>query len=68
MKKLTNEVLEDCSIRGALEYTREQDSIVAVCRQYLVALVTMEVGYLQWCRAYRRPVRLNPIQHPDSST
>jgi hypothetical protein len=50
-KKLINKVLEDCSIRGALKYTRQQDSIFAVCRQYLVPLVTMEVGYLQWCRA-----------------
>lgn len=46
-KKLINKVLEDCSIRRALKYTRQQDSIFAVYRQYLVPLVTIEVGYLQ---------------------
>jgi hypothetical protein len=50
-KKLINEVLEDCSIRGALEYTRDYNSILAICGQYLVPLVTMEVGDLQWCCA-----------------
>ena len=46
-KKLINEFLEDCSIRGALKYTREDNSILAIRGQYLVPLVTIEVGYLQ---------------------
>jgi hypothetical protein len=54
-KKLINEVLKDYSIRGALKYTGEHNSILVICGQYLVPLVAMEVGYLQWCRAERRP-------------
>lgn len=43
LKKLSYKVLEDRSIRGTLEDTREKDPILGIRRQNLISLVAVEL-------------------------
>jgi hypothetical protein len=55
LKKLINEILEDCSIRGSLKYTREQNPILAICRQYLVQSIAKSASSLKTAFIFSGP-------------
>jgi hypothetical protein len=66
MKKLLYEILENIGIGSALKDTAQDNPILSICREYLIASVAVEFGNLNWCKPIRRdPARLS---QPDSST
>ncbi|KMP02203.1 hypothetical protein CIHG_06981 [Coccidioides immitis H538.4] len=55
MQKFFNKVLKDQGISRALENTRRNNTILGICRQYLIPSVTMKFGDLSKCYSKRRP-------------
>jgi hypothetical protein len=56
-KKLRDKVLKDGTVCRSSKDTGEQDAILCICRQYLISLLTLELGDLDRCHTNRRPTR-----------
>lgn len=53
MEELSYEIFEDSGIRSTAEYTRENDPILSIRRQYLISLIASKLYYLQRSSAKR---------------
>jgi hypothetical protein len=49
LKELLDEVFEDIGISSALEYSTQDQSILSIRREYLIASVPVKFGNLNWC-------------------
>jgi hypothetical protein len=48
LQKLLDEVFENIGIGSALKYPSEYNSILSICREYLIATIPVELRNLDW--------------------
>jgi hypothetical protein len=63
-EQLLDEILEDGAICGSLKHACEDDAILCICWQYLISVLTLELGNLGWSHTKRRltrPPKPNPL-------
>jgi hypothetical protein len=61
-KELLYEILKDSVVYGSLVDASEDNAVLCICRQYLILLLTLESGNLNWRYTKGRP------SHPSKST
>jgi hypothetical protein len=55
-EQLLDEILKDGAICGSLKHACD-DAILCICWQYLISVLTLELGNLGWSHTKRRPTR-----------
>jgi hypothetical protein len=56
-KKILNKLFKNNGIRGTTENSGQNNTILGICREYLIALIMVKLGDLYWCNTRRRPAR-----------
>jgi hypothetical protein len=54
-QQLFNEIFKNGTVCGALKDACENNTILCICWQYLIPLLTLELGYLDWSHTQRGP-------------
>ena len=55
VRKLLDEVLEHTAVRRSLEYPGKKYTVLSVCWQNLIPMITMEMSHLDRCHTKGRP-------------
>jgi hypothetical protein len=56
-EQLLDEILKDGAIYRSLKHACEDDAILCICWQYLISVLTLELGNLGWSHTKRRLTR-----------